>query len=144
MCTVVHLTGPVNAKHEGSEIAPQGLRRVVTRGFNLFRAGVEIQTREEDNAMSVKRSVGTASAAEPHIIVPTAVYTSEQVRRLLGLADGTIRREVREGRLRVAERCNRYYFLGAWLLEWIAAGEKSSRRGADRVSPAVSPAVKED
>src|SRR4051812_9466949 len=67
---------------------------------------------------------------QPHVIHERGVYTAEQVRRLLGLADGTIRREVREGKLRVAERCNRYYFLGSWLLEWITSGERPRRKPA--------------
>jgi len=43
------------------------------------------------------------------------------------LTASTIRREVREGRLRVSKRCGRYYLLGEWLLEWIAGGEVKRR-----------------
>jgi hypothetical protein len=39
------------------------------------------------------------------------------------LAQATLRREVRRGRLRVSKRAGRYYVLGAWLLEWLRTGE---------------------
>jgi len=31
-------------------------------------------------------------------------------------------KEVKEGRLTCSRRCNRVWFLGQWLLDWIAAG----------------------
>jgi hypothetical protein len=55
----------------------------------------------------------------------------------LKLTTSTVRREVREGRLRVSKRAGRYYLLGAWLLEWIAAGELPHRQ---REAKAASPA----
>ena len=64
----------------------------------------------------------TAQAA-PHVIDPRAVYFPDDVRRIFRLKASTIRREVREGRLRVAKRAGRYYLLGAWLLNWIETGE---------------------
>ena len=42
----------------------------------------------------------------------------------------SIRREVREGRLRISKRAGRYYLLGAWLLEWLEAGEVTPRQKA--------------
>jgi hypothetical protein len=64
-------------------------------------------------------------------IHPNDVYSAAGAREALGLTASTIRREVREGRLRVSKRAGRYFLLGAWLLEWIAGGEVR-RSGADR------------
>jgi hypothetical protein len=70
-----------------------------------------------------------APAATPavHVIEPSGVYTVDDTRRILKLRQSTIRREVREGRLRVARRAGRYYLLGEWLLEWIRGGELPRR-----------------
>jgi hypothetical protein len=65
-----------------------------------------------------------------HVIMPTAVYTADQAQRILRLRPSTIRREVREGRLRVSRRGGRYYLLGEWLIEWLRAGEVRRRRQA--------------
>lgn len=64
----------------------------------------------------------------PHVIRRNAVYSREQAKAALGLKETTVRREVREGRLRIAKRAGRYYLLGAWLLEWIRDGEIQARR----------------
>jgi hypothetical protein len=45
----------------------------------------------------------------------------------MGLAKETISREIRLGRLRHAKRAGRTLILGAWLLQWVRAGER--RRG---------------
>lgn len=58
-----------------------------------------------------------------HTIHPNAGYTMAQAIAALGLRASSIRREVREKRLRVAKRCGRYFLLGEWLLEWLRAGE---------------------
>jgi hypothetical protein len=58
-----------------------------------------------------------------HEIRPTNVYLVDDARRLLRLKQSTIRREVREGRLRIAKRAGRYYLLGEWILEWLRGGE---------------------
>jgi hypothetical protein len=60
-------------------------------------------------------------------IAPTAVYDTTAVRTMLRLKVSSLRREVREGRLRVSRRCGRNYFLGEWLLAWLAAGELNRR-----------------
>jgi hypothetical protein len=60
-------------------------------------------------------------------IAPTAVYDTVAVRTMLRLKLSSLRREIREGRLRVSRRCGRNYFLGAWLLAWLAAGELNRR-----------------
>lgn len=66
-------------------------------------------------------SAGTPAA--PFVIEPNGVYLPETVRKALKLRASSLRREIREQRLRVAKRCGRYYLLGSWLLEWIAGGE---------------------
>jgi hypothetical protein len=57
------------------------------------------------------------------IIHPNAVFDKKALGELLFLKDSTIGREVRLGRLRVSRRAGRYYFLGAWILQWLRAGE---------------------
>jgi hypothetical protein len=68
------------------------------------------------------------AANQPHVIHPTAVYSVEDARQILKLQKSTIRRELREGRIRVAKRAGRYFLLGEWLLEWLRAGELKRRR----------------
>jgi hypothetical protein len=57
------------------------------------------------------------------IIDPNAVLDASHVQALLGLRKSSLRREIREKRLRVAKRCGRHFFLGRWILEWIEGGE---------------------
>jgi hypothetical protein len=61
----------------------------------------------------------------PHIIAPTAIYSLEAARVALGLAQGTLPREIRLGRLRVAKRAGRCFVMGEWLIAWVKAGEVS-------------------
>jgi hypothetical protein len=63
------------------------------------------------------------TATSIHVIHPTGVYVAEDLRRLLRLRASTVRREVREGRLRVSKRAGRRFFLGAWVLSWLESGE---------------------
>jgi hypothetical protein len=65
-----------------------------------------------------------------HAVEPTGVYFVDTFRKLFRLRKSTLRREVREGRLRVARRAGRYYLLGEWILEWLRGGELP-RRPAD-------------
>src|SRR5262245_39451170 len=58
-----------------------------------------------------------------HEIRPGGVYFPDDVRRLFRLRRSSLRREIREKRLRVARVCGRYVFTGEMLLEWIAAAE---------------------
>jgi hypothetical protein len=66
-----------------------------------------------------------APAAEPatapavHVVEPTAVYTVESFRLTFGLRQSSLRREVREGRLKVYKRCGKYFILGAQVLAWL-------------------------
>jgi hypothetical protein len=73
-------------------------------------------------------------AAEPAVpavpvIAENGVYSADQVRILLRLRQSSLRREIREGRLRVCKRCGRYYFLGAQLLDWLRGGELQGGSG---------------
>ena len=67
---------------------------------------------------------GTALPLPPHEVRPDNVYRREAVRRLLGLPKRAVAHEIREGRLRVAVIARRYFFLGQWILDWIAANER--------------------
>lgn len=74
----------------------------------------------------------------PHIIAANAVYVLEEAQKALHLKKSTIRREFREGRLRVAKRAGRHYILGIWLLEWIKAGEMRNPRANARTNGVLS------
>jgi len=73
-----------------------------------------------------------------HEIRGTAVYGVDDARRILRLKQSTIRREVREQRLRVSKRAGRYFILGRWLIEWIEAGELKRRRPAPTSNDDIS------
>jgi hypothetical protein len=73
-------------------------------------------------------AVPTAPAV--HVIDPNGVYFGDDAQRICRLKRSTIRREVREGRLRVSKRAGRYFILGRWLLEWIEQGELRRRTAA--------------
>jgi hypothetical protein len=72
------------------------------------------------------------------VIHDTGVYTTDQVRTMLRLRQSSLRREIREGRLRVSKRCGRYYFLGRQLLDWLRGGELKPHRRAPIVNGAES------
>jgi hypothetical protein len=61
----------------------------------------------------------------PVVIDPNGVFQTDTVRSMLGLKQSSLRREVRERRLRVCRRCGKHFFLGSHLLAWLAAGEVS-------------------
>jgi hypothetical protein len=65
---------------------------------------------------------------------PLSVLDADAVRRVLRLRTSSLRREIREGRLRVSKRCGRYYFLGRWLIDWLEAGELRNASGVSRQS----------
>lgn len=65
----------------------------------------------------------TAETDITEAINPTAPYTLAAARRVLCLRATSLKREIRQHRLRVSKRCGRYYILGEWLLEWIRQGE---------------------
>jgi hypothetical protein len=64
------------------------------------------------------------------VIDPCAVLTLDHAREVLDLAENTLGREVRLGRLRVTKRGGRYYVLGEWLLQWLRDGEVKRRKPA--------------
>jgi hypothetical protein len=68
-----------------------------------------------------------------HTIHPTAVYSAEDFRRVFKLRQSSLRREVREKRLRVVRRCGRYYLLGKWIIAWL---EADGAGGRERPAPA--------
>jgi hypothetical protein len=53
----------------------------------------------------------------------STLYLVDEIRDIMRWRKSTLRRELREGRLRVSKRAGRYYVLGEWLLEYIKAGE---------------------
>ena len=65
-----------------------------------------------------------------HVVDETAIYDRASIRTLWGIPDRSISREIRLGRLTVYQRCNRQWFLGADLLEWLKAG-RVRPNGAD-------------
>jgi len=60
--------------------------------------------------------------SQPVLIPPHAVFSYQAAQQALGLGRNALRSEVRAGRLRMARRCNRCWFLGCWLLEWLESG----------------------
>jgi hypothetical protein len=71
------------------------------------------------------------AALPPVVIDPHTIYMLPAFRVAFALRESTVRREVREGRLRIAKRAGRYYLLGEWILEWLKSGEVR-RRTAER------------
>jgi hypothetical protein len=59
----------------------------------------------------------------PLVIDPNGVFSKKQLQEALQLRNSTLRREVREKRLRVSRLAGKYWFLGSWILEWLAGGE---------------------
>src|SRR5262249_26475628 len=73
-------------------------------------------------------SARTPPMPEPiHTIDPNGIYFLDQAQSILRLRKSTIRREHREGRLRIARRAGRIIILGAWLIEWIKGGEVKAK-----------------
>jgi hypothetical protein len=56
----------------------------------------------------------------PARIDPNAVYRDCELRRLLELPETTLARERRAGRLRYRRIGQRVYYLGQWVLAWLA------------------------
>jgi hypothetical protein len=66
------------------------------------------------------------------VIEATEVFDYEAAWKTLGLNKSTIAREVREKRLRVSKRGGKYFFTGAWLLQWVTDGEQQPRKRRTR------------
>jgi hypothetical protein len=81
----------------------------------------------------VPRVKPPAVSAQPPAVrtVPDdAVLRLDELRLILGLPRTSIRREVRQGRLRISKRCGWYWTTGKWVKEWLASGEVAPRRPA--------------
>jgi hypothetical protein len=73
-----------------------------------------------------RKSPPAAPPPPPFIVEPNGVYDLAQFRHGLRLAKGTLGREIRLRRLRVAARGGRRFILGKWILEWLEGGELRS------------------
>jgi hypothetical protein len=62
------------------------------------------------------------------VIHPGSVFSIDSATAALGLAPSCLKREVRLGRLRASRRGGRYFILGQWLLDWLAAGTATKRK----------------
>ncbi len=71
-----------------------------------------------------------ATASVVHVIEATGIYTAETFSRIFGLRPSSLRREVREQRLKVHKRCGKYFILGEDVLAWLRSGELPQRRPA--------------
>jgi hypothetical protein len=60
-------------------------------------------------------------ASTPVRIDPDAVYTDGELRLLLDLPSAALARERRSGCLRYRRVGKRTYYLGRWVLDWLAA-----------------------
>jgi hypothetical protein len=74
------------------------------------------------------------TSLEVPVIDPTSVFTLASLKDLLarlGISESCAPREIRLGRMRVSKRGGRCLVTGAWVIEWLEAGE-ASRRGRKR------------
>lgn len=78
-------------------------------------------------------------ARQPFGVEDRLVYTPDQITAGLGLRANTLKREMRQARLRYAVRAGRIFILGAWVREWVEGGERV-RMAADPPAGAASPA----
>jgi hypothetical protein len=65
----------------------------------------------------------TLTAPAVRLIDPHAVFRLAELQQLLGLPVSTLKREARQGRLRVSRRAGMLWTTGAWVHQWIAGGE---------------------
>jgi hypothetical protein len=65
----------------------------------------------------------SATTPAVHAIDPNGVYFVDTFQKLFRLRKSSLRREIKENRLRVSKRCGRYYLLGQWILDWLRSGE---------------------
>ncbi len=89
----------------------------------------------------MRGKASATSLSEPHVIYPNALYSAEQVQRLLHLKPSSLRTAKREGLVWI-RRFARDWFLGSDLLAWLRAG-RSSRNGDDGVEGVPSPEARE-
>ena len=79
-------------------------------------------------ALVVTTTAEPAAPPAPRVVDPHRVYCVDEFQKDFRLTKSTVRREVRQRRLRVAKRAGRYYLLGEWVLEWLRGGEVRPRR----------------
>jgi hypothetical protein len=65
------------------------------------------------------------------VVYENCVFTRESFLATFGLRQSSLRREVREGRLKVFRRCGRYYLTGAEVMRWLRGDEADDRRRND-------------
>jgi hypothetical protein len=65
------------------------------------------------------------------VLDPRAVYDLAGARAALRLNLTSLKREIRQGRLKVSKRCGRYFLTGHQLLAWLENGELPRRRSAE-------------
>jgi hypothetical protein len=69
-----------------------------------------------------------AAADPPFVLHPDAIIFPDQFRKLFRLRESTLRREVREGRLKVYKRGGRYYLIGREVMAWLRGGELKAKK----------------
>jgi hypothetical protein len=79
----------------------------------------------------------SAKSRRVRIVDPNRVYTVEEFRDEFFLRESSVRREVREARLRVSKRCGRYFLLGRWIIEWLEGGIHQPKHGVPPASQRV-------
>jgi hypothetical protein len=90
---------------------------------------------------SPRPATPAAERAGPLLTIhPTDVFTLAGARAALHLTKTTIRREVREGRLRISCRAGRRWLLGRWLIEWLEGGELPREHANGRPHATGTPA----
>jgi hypothetical protein len=82
----------------------------------------------------------SVAATPPTIrtIPDDAVFRLDELRLVLGLPRTSLRREARQGRLRVSKRCGFHWTTGRWVRQWVAAGEVTRRQPAGLNGEAVA------
>lgn len=86
----------------------------IARHLALLEVNVVPRTRKA----ALPRTVGHAD------IVPTGIYSIDWLRGALNLGYDSLRREIREGRLRAKVRCGKRFILGQWLIDWLVKAEE--------------------
>jgi len=61
-------------------------------------------------------------------INPEAVYDDGSICAALGLSPGALTRARREGTLRFSRKGRRTFYLGRWILDWLAADVEQGAR----------------
>jgi hypothetical protein len=73
--------------------------------------------------MSTSRLRDAVPTIDPHM-----VFTVQTLMRTLGLKEGSIPREIRQGRLKAHRRCGRYFILGSDVITWLTSNQPTPQR----------------